>query len=89
MRLMDFSPAFDSYFSNSKYDRIIALPIELGVEGKYLDVGRFIENWDQLPFYLVADELSIERTEYDPRVLKAQVKSLLYTWNEVNKEEKP
>ncbi len=87
LQLMDFSPAFENYFTSSKYERIIALPIELGVEGKYLDIGRFIEDWDKLPFYLVADELSIERTEYNPNILKAQVKSLLYTWNEVNKEE--
>jgi len=87
LQLMDFSPAFESYFASSKYNRIIALPIELSVEGKYLDIGRFIEDWDKLPFYLVADELSITRTEYDPNMLKAQVKSLLYTWNDANKEE--
>jgi len=82
LELMDFAPGLDSYFSANPNDKIISLPIDISVNGRYLDIGKFLENWHKLPFYLIAENISIERVEKDSNTLKATVSASLYTWNE-------
>jgi len=82
LKLMDFAPAFASYFADSTTDKVVTLPIELSVQGKYFDIGRFIEGWEKLPFYLIARELIIERAEPKSNILNAKINAVLYTWNE-------
>ncbi len=82
LELMDFAPAFDEYFSDTKEKKISTLPISITVEGSYLRIGRFLENWPKLPFYLVAEEVTLERTEKQSNTLSAQINASLYTWNE-------
>ncbi len=81
VKLMDFAPRFEEYFTENPNMKIIDLPLEITVHGRYADIGRFIENFNQLPFYLIADELTIERVEEESNELKAQIITKLYTWN--------
>lgn len=82
LKLMDFSPAFEQYFSEDKQKKISTLPIDISVQGRYLKIGKFIENWPGLPFYIVAEEVTLERVEQQSNLLSAKIKALLYTWNE-------
>ena len=82
LKLMDFAPELENYFAASPDDKIVALPIEIGVHGAYLDVGKFIENWHTLPFYLIPEEIEIKRENDKSNVLVASVTAALYTWND-------
>lgn len=82
LQLMDFSPVLENYFAASPDDKIVALPIQIGVHGAYMDIGKFVENWHKLPFYLIPEELKIERENPESNVLVANITAALYTWNE-------
>lgn len=82
LKLMDFAPLLDTYFSEMKSGRIVTLPINIAIHGRYLQIGKFIENWPQLPFYLIADEIEINRLEKNRNLLRAEIKAKLYAWNE-------
>ena len=82
LTLLDFAPAFTSYFSDSTKEKVSTLPIEIKVQGKYFDIGHFIEGWEHLPFYLIARDLEIARTEQGSNLLNAKIIAVLYTWNE-------
>ena len=80
--LLCFSPAIEAYFSSSPEDRIVKLPLEITVNGNYLDIGRFLENWHRLPFYLISEEIELKRVEENGNILGATITASLYTWNE-------
>lgn len=82
LKLMDFAPLLDTYFSEMKSGKIITLPINIAVHGNYLKIGKFIENWPQLPFYLIADEIELNRVEKNHNLLRADIRAKLYAWNE-------
>ncbi len=82
LKLMDFSPELQAYFAASPEDKIVPLPIVISVNGGYLDTGKFLENWYQLPFYLIPEEITIERIEEGGNELKSTTTASLYTWNE-------
>jgi len=82
LKLMDFAPLLDSYFSEPKQKKIVTLPINIGINGRYLDIGRFLENLPTLPFYLVADEILLKRVSPKQNILRAEIKAKLYAWNE-------
>ena len=81
LRLTDFAPVFDDYFADTSKTVIKALPLAITVTGAYLDIGRFIENWENLPFYLEADAISIQRLTPVSNNLEATISSKLYSWN--------
>lgn len=82
IKLMDFAPVLDKYFSEISDAKIITLPINIAVHGRYLDIGKFIEKWSELPFYLIADEISIYRVGPNQNMLRAEIMAKLYAWNE-------
>lgn len=82
LKLVDFSPGFSDYFSETDQARIKELSLDITVVGAYLDIGRFIEQMESLPFYLTPEEVNIERDQDHKGLLTATVKSKLYTWNE-------
>lgn len=82
VEITDFSPALDSYFEEKGNEKIKPLPIALTVVGRYLEIGRFVEHFDDLDFFLVPREIVIEKTEAESNDLMATVTSTLYTWNE-------
>lgn len=81
LKLTDFAPVFDEYFNDTSKTMIKALPLAITVNGTYLDIGRFIENWENLPFYLEAKEVSIQRSAPVSNNLEATISSKLYAWN--------
>lgn len=82
LKLMDFAPVLDTYFSEMQTGKIVVLPINIALHGKYLDIGKFVEDWPQLPFYLIADEIELVRVVENQTMLRAEIKSKLYAWNE-------
>jgi len=82
LKLMDFAPVLDTYFSDMNTGRIITLPINVALHGNYINAGKFVESWPKLPFYLIADEIEIKRVEENQNLLRADIKAKLYAWNE-------
>lgn len=81
LKLTDFAPVFEDYFADTSNTDIKELPLAISVSGKYLDIGRFIENWEKLPFYLEAKQISIQRISPVSNILEATISSKLYSWN--------
>ncbi len=82
IKLLDFSPGLDSYFGVSPEDKIVSLPIDIMVEGYYLNIGKFLEHWNDLPFYMIPNGVELKRAEPDGNILHATISASLYTWNE-------
>lgn len=81
LRLVDFAPVFEDYFVDTSKTVIKALPLAVTVRGNYLDIGRFVENWGKLPFYLEADGIALQRAKPTSNNLEATISSKLYSWN--------
>ena len=81
LKLTDFAPVFEDYFADTSKTVIKSLPLAITVQGAYLDIGRFIESWGNLPFYLEAHEISIQRSKPVSNVLEATISTKLYSWN--------
>ncbi len=81
LEIEDFSPVLDSYFEESGNDRVKALPIALTVIGRYLDIGKYIQNLEQLDFYLIPMEINIDKKVFEKNDLSATITCNLYTWN--------
>jgi Tfp pilus assembly protein PilO len=81
LRLTDFAPVFDEYYSDTTNTTVKALPLAITVKGTYLNIGRFIEDWGNLPFYLEANEISMQRFKPKSNDLEAVISSKLYAWN--------
>jgi len=80
VEITDFSPVLDSYFDDSGNESIKPLPIVLTVIGRYLEIGRFIENMKSLNFYLTPQEFLIEKIDPENNDLEATITCNLYTW---------
>lgn len=77
----DFSPILDSYFESSRNHKIKPLPIVINLTGRYLQIGKFLESLDQLDFYLIPNEFTIEKLDPESDDLTATIFCILYTWN--------
>lgn len=77
----DFSPVLESYFQATGNERIKPIPIVVTVKGRYLNIGKFIEYWQKLDFYLKEQEIIIEKLNPKSNDLTANVTCILYTWN--------
>ncbi len=82
IKLLDFSPGLDSYFGVSPEEKIVSLPIDIMVEGYYLNIGKFLEHWKDLPFYMIPNGVELKRADPDDNMLHAIISASLYTWNE-------
>ncbi len=81
LKLVDFSPGLKNYFE-VKEGRIVPLPLSITLIGRYVQIGKFIEEWNSLPFYLIPQELTLERLDKNGYDLQAVIETKLYTWNE-------
>ncbi|HFE63208.1 hypothetical protein B1H10_02030 [candidate division KSB1 bacterium 4484_188] len=77
----DFSPVLESYFQAAGNNRIKPIPIVVTVKGRYLNIGKFIEYWQKLDFYLKEQEAIIEKLNPKSNELTANITCILYTWN--------
>ncbi len=82
LKITDFTPVLDSYFENEGNETVKALPIVITMEGRYLNIGRFLENWKNLKFYLIPKEVIIEKLNPESNILTATITTNLYTWND-------
>lgn len=81
LKLTDFAPVFEDYFADTANSEIKGLPLTIIVRGRYLNVGQFIENWKDLPFYLQPTEIAIQRYLPTKNDVEATISSKLYSWN--------
>ncbi|HGY55829.1 MAG TPA: hypothetical protein ENK44_09015 [Caldithrix abyssi] len=81
LELTDFSSSFESLLESEKKTKIAPLALSLTVKGKYLDIGRFLEHWPTLPFYLIPERFNIKRAGEDTNILDATISATLYIWN--------
>ena len=80
--IIDFSPVIDSFFNNNQNGIIKILPIAVTVKGRYIQIGKFVENFDKLDFYLTPQKIIIEKKNVESNDLTATITCNLYTWND-------
>lgn len=81
LKMTDFSPGFKDYFDAQK-NAIVPLSLSISFVGRYLQIGKFLESWDNLPFYLIPEEVTLQRLDKNGYDIQAIVEAKLYTWNE-------
>ncbi len=81
IELKDFTPLLKAYFNRSKEGKISPLPIVLLVEGRYLAVGRYLEDWENFDYYLVPKQISIEKMNPESNQLTVTIFCDLYIRN--------
>ncbi|MHB2152857.1 type 4a pilus biogenesis protein PilO [Calditrichota bacterium GD2] len=81
LKLVDFSPGFKDYFEQ-KDKKIIPLPLTITLIGQYLAIGKYIEHWQELPFYILPQAIIMERLDENGYDVQAVIETKLYTWNE-------
>ncbi|APF19325.1 hypothetical protein Calab_3632 [Caldithrix abyssi DSM 13497] len=81
LKLVDFSPGFKDYFEQ-KDKKIIPLPLTITLVGQYLAIGKYIEQWQELPFYILPQSIIMERLDENGYDVQAVIDTKLYTWNE-------
>ncbi len=81
LKMTDFSPGFNDYFDKQK-KTIVPLPISISFIGRYLQIGKFLESWSTLPFYLVPQEVTLQKLDKNGYDIQAIVEAKLYTWND-------
>ncbi len=81
LKLVDFSPGFRDYFEKQD-EKIIPLPLSITLVGRYLSIGKFLEEWENLPFYLIPVSIILEKSDENGYDIQAVIESKLYTWND-------
>jgi len=83
LKLKEFSPVLESYLASSGQNKKIqGYPLVITVEGRYVNIGKFIDNWENLPFYMTPYELKIKRVEEGRNELQAMISGTLYAFNQ-------
>jgi len=85
LRLIDFTPLFNLYFADTSAAPIKALPFSVIVRGKFLEIGRYLENWERREFFMIPDEIKVRKYNTRTDVLEATITGRLYAW--VNDQE--
>ncbi len=81
LKLVDFSPGLKDYFTE-KDQKIVSLPVSITFIGDFISVGKFMDAWREMPFYLIPEEVTMERVDKSGRDIQTVVQSKLYIWNE-------
>lgn len=81
LKLVDFSPGLKDYFAATG-EAIVPLPLSITFVGRFISIGKFIEEWKSLPFYLIPEEMTMERLDKNGYDIQAVIEAKLYTWNE-------
>ncbi|RMI14679.1 MAG: hypothetical protein D6681_04715, partial [Calditrichaeota bacterium] len=82
LKLVDFSPAVENFLQDSVKTPVRPLPLSMVVEGRYLDIGAFLEAWQNFPVYVTIEGIAIEKVEGSPVRVRATVRARLYTLEE-------
>ncbi len=81
LELVDFAPVLENYFSQNPKSRVLPLPLAITIKGDYIQMGRFIEDWQKLPFFIIPEEIVVEKPDENKNDLQAVVTGKLYCWN--------
>ena len=81
LEITDFTPVLENYFETTGNSQVKPLPLVITVSGRYLQIGKFIESWDNLNFYLTVHEIIVEKLDVHSNELTATITCNLYTWN--------
>lgn len=79
LEVTDFSPVLDVYFNQTETGAVKPLPIAITVVGRYLKIGRFIEQLKDMDYYLIPQDCVIERFDPESNDLLATITCNLYT----------
>ncbi len=82
LKIADFIPVLDDYFEDKNNNHINSLPIIIKLRGRYLNIGKFIEKWPDLDFYLIAREISIEKEDSNSNELIATITADLFIYKD-------
>jgi len=80
LKLIDFTPIFEQYFADTTNNPIKALPFSVTVKGKFLDLGRYLENWENRDFFMIPDEIFVKELNPSTNELEAKITGSLYAW---------
>jgi len=83
LKLTEFSPILENYLASSEQNQEIrGYPLVITVEGRYINIGKFIDNWERLPFYMTPEEIKLKRKEEGSNELQAMVSGILYAFTQ-------
>jgi len=81
LKLLDFTPLFSTYFADTSTAPIKTLPFTVTVQGKFFDIGRYLENWERQDFFMIPDEIFVKEISSRTNVLEANITGRLYAWS--------
>jgi Tfp pilus assembly protein PilO len=81
LSLIDFTPVFQQYFADTTQSNVKTLPFSVTVRGKYTEIGNFIESWGEFNFYMIPDEIHIQRANSKSNSVEADITGRLYAWS--------
>lgn len=81
LKLIDFTPVFKFYFADTSKTPVKALPFSITVTGKFINIGKFIESWDNFNFYIVPDEIHLIKMNSKTNNLEAMIVGRFYAWS--------
>lgn len=81
LRLIDFTPAFKFYFADTSKVPVKALPFSVTVSGNFINIGKFIESWQNFNFYILPEEVQIAKMTNKSNNLEAIIAGRFYAWS--------
>ncbi|MFZ0388918.1 MAG: type 4a pilus biogenesis protein PilO [Calditrichia bacterium] len=81
LEIYDFTPVLESYFSSEGNEKVKALPVMISLRGRYLNIGRFLDDFSRFDYFLIPREIVLEKLNPGDNDVTATVTTSLYTWN--------
>lgn len=81
IRINDFTPVLSAYFASTGNAKVKPLPIEITVTGRYLNIGRFIDNLKKMQFFLIPENIQMKKAGRYSNDIETKISCSLYTWN--------
>ncbi len=78
----DYAILFPLDEKEGKGKLLVKLPLELKLKGRYISIGKFLDNIVKLPFIFSADEVSIDAQVLMHPMLKIAIKGYLFLLND-------
>ena len=80
LSLIDFTPVFKYYLADTSKFPVKPLPFSITVSGNFLDIGKFLESWENLDFYIIPDEVHLAKLNSKTNKLEAIIIGRFYAW---------
>ncbi len=76
----EFTPIFKAYLQDKSKGPMKALPFSISITGNYFKIGKFLDSWKAMPFFIFPDEIYLTKMEKRSDRLKANISGRLYAW---------